>query len=249
MFGRGKRTSGDEERSAAGQPILRHQPVERGWQPPAQVGEGQHEVLEAHYERHLGPCSTVWHEIVSDKIHLDVYMWRPTAERPMFTFATMGMSDLPMTLPPGVDPAAAYAELIVCLPPDWPVPADKNAVSPWTDENAYFPIWWLKQLARLPHEYSTWLGFGHTVPNGDPAKPFTPPTRLCGWVLLPPMTLPQTFRNVTLPGDRKLEIFGIVAVTADEMDRKLASGIDSLFDGFDSHGVSELLQIGRASSL
>ena len=29
----------------------------------------------------------------------------------------------------------------------------------------FWPIQMLKFLARFPHEYKTWLGWGHTIPN------------------------------------------------------------------------------------
>ncbi len=177
-------------------------------------------------------------------------MWTPTEQRPMFTFVTVGMSDLPMTLPTGAaqNGVAPFAELVVCLPPGWPVPSTPEVIAPWDDPNAYFPIRWLKQLARLPHEYQTWLGFGHTVPNGDPAEPLSSETSLCGWVLLPPVTLPKSFRRLDLNAG-PLDFFGIVALHADEMAEKMQHGVNVLFDGFDRHGVTELLDISRGSSL
>jgi len=239
------------ERSASGQPILRHQAADREFTPAPAPDGAARESLERHLERHLGPMSSVWHEIVSDLVHLDVYMWRPTAERPMFTFVTGGMSDLPMTVPRAAVAAGTRdrAELMVCLPPSWPVPTDDHAISPWTDEDAYFPVRSLKHLARLPHDYGTWLGFGHTIPNGDPPAQLSTATEMCGWMLLPPMTVPADFRELHVPGVGDIEIFGIVALHADEMTHKLANGAESLFDGFDRHEVNELLDVERGSSL
>ena len=58
-----------------------------------------------------------------------------------------------------------YAEMMICLPPDWNM--DQRA---WNDERHYWPIRLLKTLARLPHEYNTWLSDCHTMPNGDPPE-------------------------------------------------------------------------------
>lgn len=238
-----------EERSASGSPILRHQASDRGFEPATSDDPAVRDAVEAHLERHLGECDLVLHEIVSDLVHVDVYLWEPTAARRWYTLATDGMSDLPMRLPREAVEAgvAARAELVLCLPPDWPVPTERGSTTPWTDES-YFPVSWLKQLARLPHEYGSWLGFGHTVPNGDPAAPFATGTALCGWVLLPPLTLPSAASEVELDGGR-VDLFGIVALHQDEMDHKLAHGVDALFDGFERHGVSELLDVDRPSSL
>ena len=247
----GKRRRDRQERTASGQPIYRHQATDGSWQPPAHVDPAQRTAIEQHYETFLGPSEAVWHEIVSHLVHIDVFMWTPTDERPMYTFATVGMSDKPVTVPKGAlaEGRTALAELVVCLPPSWPVPTDLQDTSPWDDADAYFPIRWLKQLARLPHEYQTWLGSGHTIPNADPPEPFARSTQLCGWVLLPPITLPKPAHHLDLPGGRRLDVLGIVALHGDEMDAKLAHGTESLLDGFDRHGVSELLDIGRPSSL
>lgn len=244
MFGRRRKSP---EPSSPG-PTLRHAAVERGWRAAAESDPVVREAFDAHVERFLGGGFVVWHEIVSDTLHLDVYMWRPTAERPYYTFVTSGMSDLPMALPAGAseDGTSDLAELVVCLPPDWPVP--DSGMAPW-DDDSYFPVYWLKSLARLPSEYDTWVGFGHSIPNGDPAEPLTTGTSLVGWVLLPPMTLPEEGRSVALPDGRRIDLFGIIGVTQAELDRKLTAGVGSLFDGFDAAGVNEGLDVGRESTV
>lgn len=44
------------------------------------------------------------------------------------------------------------------LPENWPTSSDA-----FKDDKYYWPIKLLKQLARFPHEYNTWLGYGHTI--------------------------------------------------------------------------------------
>mgnify|MGYP000954300983 FL=1 len=235
--------------SPSGSPVYRHTPGQHGFRAPAEPS-ARRDALDAHVARFLGEDYTVWHEVISDLVHLDVYMWRPNEARPLFTFMTVGMSDLPMSTPhelskQGLTP---YAELMLSLPADWPVPTGSDAVIPWDDENAYFPVRALKSLGRLPHEYGTWLGFGHTVPNGDPPEPVCDGTDLVSWLVLPPMTLSPEFRTVSSP-DGMVDIMALVAITADELDLKLRAGVDALFDGFDAFGVSEILDVRRASSL
>lgn len=241
MFGRRKK------KSEPG-PTLRHQAVEREFRSAVEPDPVVRETFDAHVTRFLGDDFMVWHEIVSDSIHLDVYAWAPTEARPFHTFVTSGMSDWPMDVPDGArrDGVTDLAELMVCLPADWPVPS--GGAAPWDDES-YFPIYWLKSLGRLPSEYGTWLGFGHTIPNGDPAEPLTDGTQLVGWVLLPPITLPEEARSVELPDGRRIDLFGITALTQAELDRKLTGGVSALFDGFDAHGVNELLDVRRSSTV
>jgi hypothetical protein len=251
MLGRKRHDRQSGERSAGGSRILRHQPRQRGWEAARQGDPAIREAIDGHLADHLGEDMLVWHEIASDLVHIDVYMWSPTEARPMYTFVTVGMSDRPMTVPRDLHGGGVSdrAELIICLPPTWPVPAaGSGATAPWDDPDAYFPIRWLKTLARLPHEYRTWLGFGHTVPNGDPALPLAGTTQLCGWVLLRPRTLPSSFGSVELRGGGRIDVFGIVGLHQAEMDHKLAYGADSLLGGLLLARVSELLDINRPST-
>jgi len=250
MFRRRGRRS-DPERSGSGAPVYRYPAVERGWEAAAPPDTMLREALGEHLEGLIGPCDSVWHEIASDLVHLDVTMWRPTPDRPFYTFVTEGMSDLPMAVPAddAAEGSSRFVELVLCLPDGWPVPGADGATAPWQDEGAYFPIWWLKMLARLPHEYRTWLGFGHSVPNGDPAEPLAPGSELVGWMILPPLTLPAGSDTFCAPDGRRVQLFGVVALTGPELDRKLAQGTGSLLDAFDAHGVTELLDVYRASAV
>ena len=61
----------DIERSASGSPIYRHESKRREWQAPESAGVNL-EAIEDHLEKHVGKVESVFHEIVSDLIHLDV---------------------------------------------------------------------------------------------------------------------------------------------------------------------------------
>jgi hypothetical protein len=244
MFGRKRREP--QERSGSGAPILRHGAREREWDPAALPDADRRKALDEHYARHIGEDWNVWHEIVSDVVHLDVYMWAPTPRRPYHTFATVGMSDLPMTVPPEAvrTGAARYAELVLSVPAGWPVPDGAD----WADEAAFMPVRALKLAARLPHEYRTWLGFGHTIPNGDPPEPLPGSANLTGFAVLPADTLPDGFRYVGRGTDR-VDVLGLWFLTTAEMDLKLARGAEELLPILRRRGVSELLDLHRPSTV
>jgi hypothetical protein len=229
-----------QEFTESGQPIYRHEDKDRGFTPAAYVSEGNYKILEAHYEQHLGP-STVWHELISDLIHIDLYMHPPTATRDYTVLTTIGMSALPMTAPPGAE-EARFAELMIALPASWPLTQEA-----FENEDHYWPLRWLKQLARLPHEYDTWLSYGHTVPNGDPAEPLAGNTRMSGVVLLPPINFGDDFTTATLEDGSPVHLWAVIPLYPEEMDLKLREGVDALFPGFEKNGVSELLDVGRPS--
>jgi hypothetical protein len=231
----------EEERSPGGSDILRHEAREREFEPT----RGDPELIEA-IDRHLESVfgehdGGVYHEIVSDLIHLDVHIVPATAERPWSALVTSGMAERPMTVPEGLE-EYRYAELMLALPAEWPLEDEAFA-----DENVYWPIRLLKDLARLPHDYATFLYHGHTIPNGDPPEPYADGTALCGALIGPSLLTPETFDEVRLPDGRTVHVYGVLALHRNEMEFKLQKGADALWERFEEAGVTELVDPNRES--
>lgn len=227
--------------SPGGIGMYRHQPREREFEYAGAGEPDRIEEIEHHISRHIGEVETVDHEIISDIVHLDVAMVPATDGRPFQTLVTMGMSERPMHVPDEArrQGAVERAELVLLLPPDWPA----------TDPDHYWPIHTLKSLARLPHEYETWLGYWHTVPNGDPATPFASGTNLAGVMLAPPLRLPQDFGELRRPNGETIAFMALMFLTVDELALKLERGTDALLDLIDSAGLNELLVPDRPSAI
>ncbi|MGM3262792.1 suppressor of fused domain protein, partial [Klebsiella pneumoniae] len=79
-----------------------------GWTAPSYADE---ESLGAHIERTIGPIEMVYHEVISDLVHVDVHWVKAGPNRPFHALVTTGMSALPMTTPANSG-AAERAELI-----------------------------------------------------------------------------------------------------------------------------------------
>lgn len=226
------------ERSRGGSPILRHELRER----PIEVAHGDPEIIEAvdrHIERFLGPVANVFHEIVSTDVHVDVHAVAPSAARPFWTLVTSGMSERPMTVPPGAEDFA-FAELMITLPATW-----RLSMEDFQDERWYWPVRWLKTLACLPHEYATWLGFGHTVPNGDPPGPYGPGTDFCCMFVAPPVSLPEGFHTAHTPSGRAVSFYALYPLYREEMELKLEAGTDELLARFEAAAILDDVRPGR----
>jgi hypothetical protein len=218
--------------------MLRHKPQEHplGVSPDVRSAI---EFVDRHIEQHVGPVAMVFHEIVSDVVHIDIHHVEPGPNRPFHTLVTSGMSDLPMS-PPSSAPTCTYAELVALLPPSWLVTQEAFA-----DEANYWPLRQLKVLARLPHEYNTWLWSDHTVPNGDPPKPFAPSTKLCCSFLLPSISLGHDFLFLDTRDGRRITFFALMPLYREELEYKLKAGSDALIDRFDEVGVSDVINPQR----
>lgn len=228
----------DVEYTTGGSQLLRHK--ERSI--PFEMAMGDSDSIEAisnHIEEHIGKVESVFHELISDLVHIDVHMVLPTKKRPFYTLVTSGMSDAPMTVPDGLE-EYQYAELAIRLPADWPLNQEA-----FEDESNYWPIRLLKMLARLPHEYDTWLGFGHTVPNGDPAEPYAPKTKFSCGLILPLLNVPEEFNKLQIHEDKVINFWGVYPLYPEETDHKLKKGTDSLLDLFEKNSISEVVDVRR----
>jgi hypothetical protein len=228
----------DVEQLPSGGEILRHKSRERDFE----VATGDEESIEAiseHIEQHVGEIDIVYHEMVSDLIHVDVHRVLPTEERPFYTLITSGMSDRPMTVPEGAE-AFEYSELMIYLPSDWPMEE-----SDFEDESNYWPIRLMKMLSRLPHEYETWLALDHTVPNGDPADPYSDETGfVCAMLAVPEMEN-EEFWRLEINDEKTINFFSIVPLYAEETNFKLKRGADKLFERFERDNISQVIDLDR----
>lgn len=216
------------------------------WQAPEQVCVYTEEIeryVDGVYTPEGNAQGSVYHEILSDLVHIDVHVLPPTNERDFIVLYTTGMSDLPMTLPKDFEDAAAYAraELVMFLPPDWQVGGPGRLTTELPDE-AFWPIHWIKFLARFPHEYHTFLGVGHTMPNGPDYEPLGPGTTLGGFLFLPAPHLD----TLTCADGTAVHFLWAAPMYRDEIEYKLEHGLDAILDRLDEHQVPLPLDPKRA---
>lgn len=200
------------------------------------------EEIEAHLTKYIGEPDMVFHEIISEVVHIDVHWIQPSANYPYHILVTSGMSDLKMNVPDEVENKEIYerAELMVVLPADW-----KIGEEDFKDDNNYWPVYFLKRLARFPHEYHTWLGYGHTIPNGMDAEEIANTGFGCMLLLPPMLSFEEEFLELQTKDGNTINFYAMIPVYKEEMDYKLEEGTDALLDLFDEYGITELVDIER----
>jgi hypothetical protein len=241
-------------RTKAGDPVYRHEAKEKNFQ-FATEQTPFFEAISKHIDRTIGPCTSIFHELVSDRIHLDLHIVPPSGEKPSeahplgtnhYTIVTSGMSTLPMNLPSGTHRDGRFAELMVALPADWPGmgPDGQFDDERMKDEANWWPIRWLKHMARFPHDYDTNLGIGHTVPTDDPPAPFDDTTKQCCVLIGPPLLSPDSSRLV-INDDVVINFYAIWPIYLEEMNCKLEYGYSTLAAKFDEIELFELIDPRR----
>ncbi|MBB4750790.1 suppressor of fused domain protein [Actinoplanes lobatus] len=222
-----------------GDGVLRHQSQHDGFVPSQGARQEIAEAIDQHIAEHFGPVEFVYHEMLSHLVAVHVHLVEPTEDRPYRTLITSGMSELPMAVPDGVSP---YAELMLCLPADWPL--DQEALS---DPAVHWPIRVLKEIARLPHEYGTWIGEWHSVPNGDPAEPYAPGVPFAGVVVTPMVRAPEEAGTIVAPDGTEINVLAVIPLHPAEVAVKTGQGTQALIEILNRGHVSELLDPARPS--
>lgn len=229
--------SNDEEVSRSGAPIFRHKDRDGEWEAPAHENRNLDDI-ERHVETQIGSIETVLHELVSDLIHLDILYVAPQPDRPYHVLITSGMSDLAMSTPTEYE-EYNRAELLIVLPESWPISDEA-----FGDEANYWPIRWLKKIGRLPHEYDTWIGWGHTIPNSNPPEKIAD-TDFVGVVAYLPSWLPPEFFQLKASSGDVVSFYQLVPLYLEEMDLKLNKGMEELEERMDKADIGFVIDPNR----
>lgn len=181
--------------------------------------------ITAHVERHFGKVDRVFHEVVSDELHIDILVVEPNEDRPYYVLVTAGMSGHAMRLAEGVT-APRRAELVMTLLPE----GELDRAS-FADERVYWPIRKLKQMARWPMQLDTWFGDGHTMAT-DPPEPVAPGVPFVALATLE--LLEPAARRLQVEGGDEIAFYQVVALHPGELQQKLAGEVRDLGELFDS---------------
>jgi hypothetical protein len=211
-----------------------------GGQPIAPVDSEARRALYDHLWAYINKPLWVWQENTSQVVKIDIFVVPPSRERPYYTLLTAGMSDLPMPSDGTENDEPLYAEFIIALPEEWPLHPDD-----WDDEQYFWPIRWLKTLARYPHLRQRALGLLHTLPNGEPPQPFAPGTEYCGWLISLPMLAERDFAECEVNDNKTIHIYSLLPLYAGEMAFKQSNDGVSLVERLGRVGASELIDPER----
>lgn len=193
---------------------------------------------ECFIQENFGEYKEVFHEIVSPDIHLDIIIVPPTDEDPYYKLITMGMGAYAMNIPEELkENDLEHAELVLYLPKSWNIKSE--------DEKDYWPIRYLKILARLPIDMDTWLGYGHTIHGNEDMEPFAENTELNSFVLVKALNLLYEDLDLTLSSGKKINFYQLFPLYQEELDYKMENSLNELMNLFDDEDLLPVLNIRR----
>lgn len=190
---------------------------------PPEYDEADIEVLENFIDETFGEFDGILEEEGAEEGDIEICVIPPDEGREFYTLVTVGMGAFEMDIPEELEEyQLERAELIICLPPDWKIFS--------MEDRWQWPIRLLKNLARLPFEEDTWIGWGHTIDNG---QSFDDSTEQCGSMLIKPVLFGEGEMVCVLPDGRRVNFYHVLTLYREEMEYKMEHGANELLGQLD----------------
>lgn len=200
--------------------------------------EEELDIYEKYITENFGEIKEVLHEVVSPDIHLDIIVIAPTEEENYYKLITMGMGAYRMNIPSSLkNNELEYAELVLYLPPTWDITSD--------NEEDYWPIRALKDIARLPINNNTWVGYGHTISSDGTNTPYASNTKFCSMLLINALNRDSKELNLRIDGKGKINFYQLFPLYEEELNYKLENGTEELFKLFSNEDSFPIININR----
>lgn len=194
-----------------------------------------------HLGRTIGPVSGVAYSTEPETLPISILHVPPEPHRRRHILVTAGMAARPMNPPPQA-PGCRFAELMICLPEDWPVGPGMT-----DDIREGWPLFLLRDIARMPHETKKWLWHAHTVRDTDPAAVHAPNTRLASVILDYPRSMPLGFERIRVDAQREVVIFNMIPTYPEECAYAMEHGSLKLLRLLNADRLGDVVDIHRRS--
>lgn len=184
---------------------------------------------------------TVFHEFFALDFKIHTYL----IDAPRHSFnilLTSGMSAMKMNVDNEIENSKSlqFAELMLLIPKD----IDFQTVYTGLYKNDWI-ISMLKQTAKFPHQYNTWLSIGHTIQATHDMKSYDDDkTTFVGGVVLPSVTFEEDFTQIKKDG-RIINIYSFFPLYKDELQYKIDNNYNALLDLIIAADSKEVLNPNR----
>ncbi|NCC15494.1 MAG: suppressor of fused domain protein [Clostridia bacterium] len=167
----------------------------------------------------------IFYEQSSEFLQIDIHLLEAPTKKDFHVLYTVGMSALPMTLPADLLPQykdLERAELMLLLPAEWNLSLPEDGK---VNNRLWWPMNLMKYLSAFPHEYQTWLAWGHTMPNTEKYVSYDESTKLCGVML---GALQEEISVMHGKDGTQINFYTLIPLYKEEIEGKQKDGTEAL---------------------
>lgn len=169
---------------------------------------------------------------------IEIGLYPPTDDRPVFKVVTLGMGARPLEDP---ESGEVRVELGMSLPAAWGEDAEGDGgLGTW-------PLEQLLTWASFPHQEDTFVWIGHTL-AGQPIEPMDESTDFVGWMVIDPFFTPSEIISTELgevSGGEPVEMLDLLPLYAEELEFAIDEGSGALFERMKEAQLPPLVADGR----
>ena len=192
-----------------------------------------------HLERSLGEFESIYKQITPTDPPIDILSFQGEKFNAL---VTNGMRYLPMNVPEYLK-GNAYAELVMFIDKSFDI-SDEGFLK---EENSWL-LQSLRDLAMYPRLTNSYLGWGHTVGNGEERMPYYSGSDLCGMLIYPPVVQEDMKFYTFKEGEKTTYIYNVMPLYTEEIDFILKHSGDAYFDRIRELGISQVIKKNRPNA-
>lgn len=195
--------------------------------------------FEDYITKTFGEFNTVYHELYSPDIHVDIIIVPPSAKENYYKLITMGMGAYKMNVPKDLeDYNYDRSELIIYLPANWNMKFTDKEYG-WVARN-------LKTISRIPIEENSWVGFGHTFSHSTNGNiPFADNIKFSGMLLIDAVSYSGKELHLNLENKGKINFYQLIPLYKEELQYLNEYGLEELLKRLVKSELNLIVDINR----
>lgn len=195
--------------------------------------------FEDYITKTFGEFDTVYHELYSPDIHVDIIIVPPSVKENYYKLITMGMGAYKMNVPKTLeDYNFDRSELIIFLPPEWNMKFTDKEYG-WIANN-------LKTISRIPIDENSWIGFGHTFSYSlDGDIPLANNIKFSSILLIDALSYNKKELHLNLENKGKINFYQLIPLYKEELQYLNRYGLEKLLEKLIKSELNIVVDINR----
>lgn len=187
--------------------------------------------IEAYLEENFEPSSIQMFYDDDEELPVHIYHVRAENGQPFHLLISNGMSRVDMPVPQDAQELRC-AELLCLLPPETVLSSETLQ-----DNNANWPLTWMRTIARLSIYERKWFTYGSMFSNAGNTIGDTQYTHL---IMLNSTTLPEELQEIK-DQEKSIILYALIPLLPEEAELRRTEGVDALIRVLSAKNVRDII--------